>query len=119
MKKISDFKNEKGLELLADLMESVSKILADREIVRALFAQRNLYAIRLIARDHKNEALDLLAYFNGVSKDEYSANAIQMGKELFEILSDEDIAAFFTLPPSAAEDTSGDVTEVTPETDEE
>lgn len=119
MKKLSDFKNEQGLELLADLMESAGGILSDRDVLKYLYAGRYLTAIAVIGKAHKQEAINILAYLNGVSAEEYEGTPVRMARELYAVLSDDDMKAFFTLPQNAAQNTSGGVTEATAETDEE
>jgi len=119
MKKLSDFKNEQGLELLADLMEAASGILADRDVLTHIYTGRYLKAVKVIGKKHKKEALEILAYLNEVSVEEYSGTPVRMARELYALLSDDDMKAFFTLPPRQAANTSGDVTEVTAETENE
>ena len=119
MKKLSEFKNEQGLELLADLMEAASGILADKDVLTHIYTGRYLTAIRVIGKKHKKEALEILAYLNEVSVEDYSGTPVRMARELYALLSDDDMKAFFTLPPRQAADTSGDATETTPATDSE
>lgn len=119
MKSLSDFKNEKGLELLADLMESAGGILADSEVLKQLYMGRYLAAIKIISKSHKKEALQILAYLNEVPVEEYSGTPVRMGRELYKLLSDDDMKAFFTLPQTAAKKDSGDATETTTETEDE
>ena len=41
MKKISEYKNEDAIELLADIFEPTAKILGDRNIAEAVRAKKN------------------------------------------------------------------------------
>lgn len=112
--KLSEYKNEDALELLADLLEPVSYIFADKEVKRLFTSGTKIEAIRYILKEHSKKIIEILARLEGVEPKEYNANIAKMTASLLDILNDEELISFFTLQEQTTEETpSGAVTEIT------
>lgn len=95
MKKLSEYKNEEALDILADLLDPSAVILSDNDIRDAWESNNRLLAIKIAIKNHKKEVIDILAIMEGVPRDEYKCNVITLPARLLEILNDEDLIAFF------------------------
>lgn len=60
MKKLSDYKGEEAFELWADLMEPISEIFRDTEVIRLADGKHgNMEVASLVLKAHKKEALEI------------------------------------------------------------
>lgn len=95
--KISEFKNEDAIDLLADLIDPVSSILGDEEIKKAFQANASKMQIaKMCLKNHKQEALEILAKMDGKEVEEYSCNPITIIKDLIILLNDKELVDFFS-----------------------
>lgn len=95
MRKISDYKGEDALDLLADILEPATMILADPAI-KAAFSRSKIEAVKVAIKKHKHEVLEILARMDGVTVEELDCNVMTLPARLLEILSDKQLMAFFT-----------------------
>lgn len=95
--KLSEYRDGEALDLLADLIEPVSSILADKDISKL---QKNGASVARIAsaaiKGHKDEVLRIMAALDGVPFEEYHCNILTLPKRLIEILNDKDLQDFFS-----------------------
>ena len=94
MKKLSEYKNEEALDLLADIIEPVSFILADKEFVEKLRTNR-ISAIQHVIKEHKKGVLSILATLEGVPVEEYECTIFTLPITLINMMNDPDLLDFF------------------------
>lgn len=95
--RISDFKNEEALDLLADIMEPTAKLLSKPELKQAIVDGSTKGAIiKAILKEGKSEIIEILAYLHREDPKTFECNVISITKDLFDILNDEDLKDFFT-----------------------
>jgi hypothetical protein len=96
MKKISEYKDEEAIELLADLLDPVVLIFAEPDI--AAFAQQKNYikAVQIAIKKHKKEVMEIMAILEGVPVEEFHCNIVTLPKMLLSILNDPMLQDFFT-----------------------
>lgn len=122
--RISEFKGEKALDLLAEIIEPAAAIFADEAVTNAFKkdTEENKKGIPALAahifKNHKAETLEILAALNNVSVDKYNANPIMIIAQLMTVLQDtmsQDVLAVFTSQAQETEDekSSGAATENT------
>ena len=117
--KISEFKNEEAIELLADIIEPTAAILGDAEIRKLMISVKNgkitkIKAIANALRLHKKEIIEILARLDGQDPKKYSCNVITIPQKILEIINDEELADFFGLQVQMMEsESSGLATETT------
>ncbi|MBQ3330804.1 MAG: hypothetical protein IJG87_06460 [Ruminococcus sp.] len=112
--KLSDYKDEAALDLLADLIEPATEILADAEVRKAAEDGSRLRAVALAIKNHKRAVMSVLATFDGVPATEYHCNVLTLPAKLIELFDDPDIAQLFTFAGQTEEQTpSGSPTENT------
>lgn len=95
MKKLSEYRDEDALDLLADIIDPATEILADKEVVNTFLKKTKLQGISLAIKKHKKAVIRCLAILNGVSVEEYHCNIITLPKTILEIINDKDLMDFF------------------------
>lgn len=94
--KISDFKNEDALDLLADIIDPTSRILTDIEVQNAIKGNcTRMHLVKLIIKKHKSDILEILARLDGKDPKDYSCDLISLTKSILDLLNDEVIVDFF------------------------
>lgn len=114
MKRLSEYKDEQALDLLADLIEPASCIIADENVAEALKAGKRMAAVKTAIKGHKPEVMELLAVMEGVPVEEYHCNVLTVPMRLLEILNDEELMAVFTsqVQEIKGKESSGPVMEI-------
>ena len=120
--KLSELSVDRGLDVLANIIQHVTTIAADPE-VSALFSDRKpregetekAAVIRILGAavpklltSHRAELIDILAELEGVSAEEYVRNTsfARMLSGLYEMITDEELAALFTVRPGEGAENS-------------
>lgn len=95
--KISDYRGEDAIELLADLIEPVSFIIGDdefRDKARAGVAPLGL--AKYVLKAHKREVLEILARIDGKDPKDYKPGIFELPSRVMELFNDEDFMSLFT-----------------------
>jgi hypothetical protein len=95
--KLSEFKGEKVFDVMGELIEPVTLILADKEVSATYKNKPKLALAQYIIKAHKAEAIKILAVLSDKSVDEYLANVniVSLVKDIVEMLNDEELISFF------------------------
>lgn len=111
--KISDFENEKALDVLADLIDPLSAILTDDEIKRVYKEEKSkLRLIKTLLKTHKAEIIQILAILDDTPVEDYKVNVLTLPVKLMEVLNDPTIQELFTSQgQEKTETSSGSATE--------
>lgn len=107
--KLSEFKGDEALEVLADLVEPCVTLFSDKELVGLVRkAETRAKGIAKALRDHKNEVFAILAVTEGVPVEEYKekANIMALPKKLLEIFNDKELMGFLYEQAQMEEQTS-------------
>lgn len=112
--KLSDYKDEAALDLLADLIEPAAEILADPALKAAAEKGKTSKAISIAIKNHKAAVLAVLAALDGIPAEEYHCNVMTLPAKLIEIFNDPEIAQLFSFAGQTEEkNLSGSHTENT------
>lgn len=114
--KLSEYKGEQALDMLADLIEPAAAIMADPEIARiGKSGQPRIKIIKPAIKNHKPEVIEILAILDGADPKDYAekVNLFTLPAKLLEILNDPDLMSLFTLQGQKTETSSGSATEST------
>lgn len=106
--KLSDYKGEQALDILADLIEPAASIMADKEIVALARAKAPpLKIIRPAIKNHKKEVIEILAILDGENPEGYAdkVGILTLPGKLIEILNDPDVMSLFTSQGQTTEET--------------
>lgn len=94
MRKLSDYKNEEALDLLADILPPVTTIFADKAFVEHLQGNK-IEAVQYVIKKHKTAVLSILARLEDVPVDEYQCTIFTLPVVLVNLLNDPDLLDFF------------------------
>jgi hypothetical protein len=112
--KLSDFKGEKAIDVLADLLEPAAEIMTDSVIVSTIRSGEKIKAVKLALKGHKQAVIKILAITEGVDPKQYEPNVFSLPAKLLEILNDPELIGLFRLQSQTEENnSSGSVTENT------
>lgn len=118
MKKLSEYQDDDALDLLADIIEPVGLILADKEVVEGFKSKNRISAIKPAIKNHKKELIEVMARLDGIPVEEYRVNVLSLPVKLLEILNDKELMDFFTSQAQGlAGDAGGPATETTEDND--
>lgn len=113
--RLSDYKNEAALELFADMMDPVGRILADEEIKAAFSAQPidKAGVVKMLMKKRSAEVLEILRLIDGGNPDTWEISFLQIPVKLMELISDSEVLMLFTPQGQNAESAvSGSAMEV-------
>lgn len=116
MKKLSEYKDEESLDLLADLLEPCTDLFSDKALVAVIRSETKLKAIKYAIKNHKKEVVEIMAILNGVPVEEFHYNVFTLPMMVLEVFNDKDLTDFLLQQGKMASVMpSGSVTENTEE----
>ena len=97
--RLSDYKGEAALDVLADIIEPLTSIFTDKEM-QAISKEKNVSAIKYakpILKNHKKEIIEILARLEDEPVEEYreKVNVFTLPTKLLEFLNDPEVQALF------------------------
>ena len=92
--KLSEYRGEAALDILADLIEPAGEIMSDKEIGE-VFKKNRFKAIGLAIKNHKKAVMQIMAVLDGVPVDEYKCNVFSLPVKILEILNDPEMIQLF------------------------
>lgn len=113
--KISDYKGEDGIRLLADILDPATEIISDPKIKEAANSNVNRLSIaKMLMKDHARSIVAILSTLAGETPETYKKNIFEMTRDLLELINDKEIVDFFTSQAQMmGETSSGSVSEST------
>lgn len=95
--RLSDFKDDEALEVLADILEPVGDILSDEEIERMRNAKVNrIKIISYAIKHHKKAVIEILARLDCTPVEEFHVNAVTLPIKLLTLINDPEVQSLFT-----------------------
>ena len=99
MKRLSEYKDEEALDLLADILSPTVEIMQD-EAVQKFFnkGDENITVadvVTLVIKTHKKAVMQIMAALEGVPSEEYHCNIFTLPAQLMQVVNDPDLRAFF------------------------
>jgi len=105
--KLTDFKDEEALDLLADILEPTARIFTDEDLKISIKNKASkIEIVKLAIKNHKSDVIEILARVDGKDPKNYSCNIITITKSLLDLLNDEELVDFFTLQGAMMEEES-------------
>ena len=94
--KLSEFKDDAALDLIADIIEPATEILADPAIKEA-FSSSKMAAIKVAIKNHKSAIKEIIARLDGKKPEEYHFTALSLPVKLLKLRNDPELVQLFTL----------------------
>lgn len=117
MRKLSDYKGEEAIELWADLLEPLTVILQDVELINGMKEGKpKLILAKIMLKNHSAEVYEMLERIDPEPLDGLNI-LVRLISLLSEMAENESVSAFFGFAGLAKTDSesSGSVTEITEE----
>ena len=97
--KLSDYKGEEALDVLADIIEPLANIIADAEI-QELSKKPNTPIIAMVKpaiKNHKGDLISVLARLENMPVEEYreKMNLLTLPMQVMELLNDSEVQKLF------------------------
>lgn len=96
MIKLSEYKNEKAVELLADLLDPICKIAANPGNQKAK-GKSKIHFAQAMMKNNAREIVDILAILSGENPEKYECTAADILVGVLELLNDDEISLLFGL----------------------
>ena len=98
--RLSDYKGEEALDVLADIIEPLASILTDEEIQemsKKKPAPPSIAFIKPAIKNHKKELIQILARLENEPVEEYEAkvNLLTLPAQILDIINDPEIQKLF------------------------
>lgn len=103
--KLSEFKDDAALELIADIIEPATEILADPAIKEA-FSRSKMAAIKVAIKNHKSAIKEIIARLDGKTPEECHFTALSLPIKLLSMFNDPELQQLFTLSGQTADETA-------------
>lgn len=108
--KLSEIKGEKALDMFAELLEPISKIVSDKEITEIMKNGKMAAVVKKAIQNHKKSVIEVLAILEGKKTDEYECNLLSLPIKLLDILNDPYLKEAFILQSQETSTSSGSAT---------
>jgi len=107
--KLSDIRGEEALDALADLIDPMTEIFGDEEVVKSWRGGgKQIDIIKMILRKHKKSVLTALAILDGEDPKDYNPSMLSIPIKILALLNDPDVIALFpSQSPTSQEISSG------------
>ena len=97
--KLSDYKGEEALDVLADIIEPLTYIIADEEIQKLSKTPNTpmLAMVKPAIKNHKKELMIVLARLNKQTVEEYEKNVslVTLPIQVLELINDPEVQSLF------------------------
>ena len=122
MKRLSDFKGEEALDVLADIMIPLSSIFADPDMKDLTKDKKKTIAeaIQPMIKNHKKELVQILARLNEQSEEEYKKdmNLLTLPRAVLALVNDPEVQILFPSQIQITKASSGSAMENTEASEE-
>lgn len=95
MKKLADIRGEEALDVLVDLLEPATEIMADPAVKALARSGKKLEAVKTAIRNHKQSVITILAVLENENPETYQPPLTMLPIKLLELLNDKDLVQLF------------------------
>lgn len=96
MKRLSEYRGEEALDVLADLIEPAVEIMQDKRIAELFRNDKKAKAVAVAIKEHKRSVLDIMATLDGEDRETYAPSLFALPAKILEILNDPELVNLFT-----------------------
>ena len=96
--RLSDFKDEKAIEVVAKLLVPIGNIAADKEMASVQKNSKHMGEfVSLLLQKHTQDVMTMLAVLNDQDPADYHCNAATVLSDTFQMISDPQLMSLFGL----------------------
>lgn len=96
--RLSDYKNEEAIEVLADIIEPAAYIMADPEITKLFNSGKpKLLVVKYALKEHKQDVIEVIAALHRSKPEDLKFTMVSLIKDLLDLLNDPELLQVFTL----------------------
>ena len=111
--KLLEVKGAEAIELLADLIDPITEIAGDAEVLQCVQTGQKAKAVKFILKKHPKTILTIMSICEGVPVEEYNPTVTELPAKILEIVNHPDIAKLFTSQVQTEASSFGLATEIT------
>lgn len=97
--RLSDFKGEEAIDVLADIIEPITVILSDKEIYELSQKKgaKPVAYVKPMLKNHKKELIEILARLDNKSVEEYTEtlSLVTLPMQVLELINDPEVQNLF------------------------
>lgn len=94
--KLSEIRGEEALDLLVDLIDPITLIIADDEIVSTYKSGKpKIVLVKKLIENHKKEVLTILALLNKEDPKTFNPSILVLPKLILDLLNDQELMDLF------------------------
>lgn len=119
MKRISEFKDDEAMDVLAEILEPAVNIASNKEFVKTFRGDKDhkpnrIEAIKIVLKDNREDIVKIMAILNETPVEEFHYNLLTLPSMILQIFNDKELLVFFSTQGETDSATSfGSVTEIT------
>lgn len=95
MRKLSEIKNEDAVSVLAEILDPVMEICADKEFSKMWESKNKMTIVKYVCGKYPKQIIDILAALDGETRDTYEINIVQIPLKVLDLFNDENMLDFF------------------------
>lgn len=123
MKKLSEFKDDEAMDVLAEILDPMVNIMKNKDFVLAIRGDREkeikpnrVEAIKIAIKDNRSDVVKVMAVLNETPVEEFHYNLLTLPQMMVEMFNDKELMGFFGYQSEKdSETSSGSATESTEE----
>lgn len=96
MRRLSDIKGEEALDVIADIIEPATEIMADKDFQKVARERNIPKAASVAIKNHKKAVLTVLAVLDGEDPATYEPTLVSIPMKLIELFNDPELVSLFT-----------------------
>lgn len=103
MKKLSEFKDDEAMDVLAEILEPASNLIGNANFKLAIRGDKNngikpnrLQAIRVAIKENRTDVVRIMAILSEKPLEEFHYNLLTLPKMMLDIFNDKELIDFFS-----------------------
>ena len=103
MKKLSEFKDDEAMDVLAEILEPAYNLIKDNDFKVAMRGDKEkgilpnrLEAVKVAITKHRKDVVKMMAVLNETPVEEFHYNLLTLPTMMLEMLNDKELIRFFS-----------------------
>jgi hypothetical protein len=103
MKKLSEFKDDEAMDVLAEILEPASNLIGNPNFKTAIrgdkekgIKKNRLQAVKIAIKENREDIVKIMAILNEKPVEEFHYNLLTLPKMMLEIFNDKELIDFFS-----------------------